>query len=438
LSEIILPYRFIPRTYQLSMMAARDAGYLRYLGVWHRRGGKDKTALNVTIKEMGKVPGNYYYFFPTYNQGRKILWDGIDPRTGIKYLDHFPPELMASKPNETQMKVKFRNGSVWQIVGTDDFNAIMGTNPIGCVFSEYSLQNPQAWEYIKPILAENKGWAIFIYTPRGKNHGFTLYKMALNNPDWYVERLTVNDTARDDGSPVISPADIETERAEGMDDDLINQEFYCSFEGYLVGAYYAKQLKQARADGRITRVPYVPTLPVETFWDLGMDDSMTIWFVQPVGPAEIRIIDYYENNGEGLSHYAKVLKEKPYVYNRHNMPHDAKVRELGTGKSRQEVAESFGIKPVEIIDDIGINNGIEAVRNIFPRCYFDEVKCQRGLDALESYTKEYDEEKKCFKDKPLHNWASHGADSFRMFGVGFRDRVKVPKKSKAKAGYLAQ
>jgi phage terminase large subunit len=420
------------------MMAARDAGYLRYLGVWHRRGGKDKTALNVTIKEMGKVPGNYYYFFPTYNQGRKILWDGIDPRTGIKYLDHFPPELMASKPNETQMKVKFRNGSVWQIVGTDDFNAIMGTNPIGCVFSEYSLQNPQAWEYIKPILAENKGWAIFIYTPRGKNHGFTLYKMALNNPDWYVERLTVNDTARDDGSPVISPADIETERAEGMDDDLINQEFYCSFEGYLVGAYYAKQLKQARADGRITRVPYVPTLPVETFWDLGMDDSMTIWFVQPVGPAEIRIIDYYENNGEGLSHYAKVLKEKPYVYNRHNMPHDAKVRELGTGKSRQEVAESFGIKPVEIIDDIGINNGIEAVRNIFPRCYFDEVKCQRGLDALESYTKEYDEEKKCFKDKPLHNWASHGADSFRMFGVGFRDRVKVPKKSKAKAGYLAQ
>ena len=255
------------------------------------------------------------------------------------------------------------NDSIFQIVGTDNIDSIVGTNPIGCVFSEYALQDPRAWEFIRPILRENGGWAVFDYTPRGKNHGWTLYQMARDNPDWFTSLLTVDDTG------VLTSADIDAERREGMDEDLIQQEYYCSFEGARQGAYYSAQLKLAEKEGRLTSVPYEPIAGVQTWWDLGIGDSTAIWFTQTIG-REVRVIDYLEASGEGLGYYAKALAAKGYVYDlkgAHHAPHDIEVRELGTGRSRLETAAGLGID-FHVVPRLGIDDGIEATRSFLSRC----------------------------------------------------------------------
>jgi phage terminase large subunit len=403
-----------------------QSGTKRAVLVWHRRAGKDKTALNYTISQMfpengGRI-GTYYHFLPTYNQGKKIIWDGID-YNGMKFMDHFPPELVASK-NETEMQVTLSNGSIYQVIGTDKMDNIVGTNPLGCVFSEYSLQNPKAWDLFRPILRENKGWALFIYTPRGRNHGKQLYEMAKNNPEWFCELRTVLDTEREDGSPIITSADIENDRKEGMDEQLIQQEYYCSFEGYQQGSYYSKQLREAELTNRIANVPWDCRLQVHTFWDLGIGDAMSIWFMQRVGK-EYRFIDYYEASGEGISYYAKYLSQKPYKYGVHYMPHDASVRELGTGISRKDRAEQLGIRPVEVVpNNISVEEGIDAVRAVLPVCWFDKEKCEHGLNALANYRKEWDEDRREFKARPYHDWSSHGADAFRIFAVGWDEPIE--------------
>ena len=408
-----LPYKFIPRPYQLnSFNAISSRQYKRGVSVWHRRAGKEKTFLNLTINETQKRVGLYYYFFPTYAQGKKILWDGID-KSGMPFLDHFPKAIVKKK-NETELQITLHNGSIFQIIGTDRMDSIVGTNPVGCVFSEFSLQDPRGWEFIRPILAENDGWAVFDYTPRGKNHGWHLYRMAKVNDDWFCEKLTVDDTK------AINPEEIEAERKAGMPEELIQQEFYCSFEGFMEGSYYTKQMQAAEADGRITRVPWEATLKVDTYWDLGIGDAMVIWFVQSVG-REIRIIDYLEGMGEGLPYYIKKLGEKPYVYGTYHVPHDARVRELGTGKSRIDTMVSLGCIDVRIVRNIPVEDGVDAVRNILSRCWFDAEKCARGIECLSSYRKVWDEKRKEFKAKPHHDWASHGADGFRYFAVGYNE-----------------
>ena len=434
MKELRVPYNYDPRLYQIPIWEAFQTGFIRFCLVWHRRAGKDKTAFNIMVTDAVQNIGIYYYFFPTYSQGKKILWDGIDPRTGMKFLDHIPKEILAKK-HEAEMKLTLTNGSIIQLIGTDNYDSIVGTNPRGCVFSEYSLQDPMAWKYIQPILAENKGWAMFVYTPRGRNHAWELYEMAKNSPDWYDECLTVRDTARIDGSPVISIDEIEKQRAEGMGDELIEQEYFCSFEGFVQGAYYVKQLREARQAGRICPVPHATGHEVYTFWDLGIDDSTTIWFLQVIGK-EFRFIDYYENSGEGFEHYARALKgqepksehRKHYVYGDHYMPHDAAQRQMGKeAQSKKDIAEECGIYPVLTVDrprdTQAVMTGIALGRNILSQCYFDQKRCERGIMALEGYQTEYDEEKKKMGNHPLHNWCSHGADAFRTFAVGYVPKV---------------
>jgi phage terminase large subunit len=413
---------FTPRGYQLPVLCALDSGKKRACVIWHRRSGKDKTCINLFAKKMIEKKGNYYYFFPTYSQGKKIFWEGIGS-DGFSFLDHFPDELF--QKNHSELKITAYNGSTLRIVGTDNYNTIVGPNPVGCVFSEFALQDPRAWDYVRPILAENEGWAVFEYTPRGANHGKAMYEMAVNNPDWFVQVLTVNDTKRDDGSPVITAAAIQAERDAGMDEETIQQEFYCSFSGAMSGSYYGKLIKSAEDDApsRIANVPHESLAVVHTWWDLGISDSTVIWFTQHIGK-EIRVIDYYEAHGEGLAHYAKVLQGKNYVYGTHNAPHDIEVREMGTGKSRKEVAEALGIS-FQRVPMLSIADGISAVRSILPKCWFDKTKCKVGIEALKNYRREYDDKKKIFKDNPLHDWASHPADGFRMLGVGYQQEVKA-------------
>lgn len=398
--------KFQPRPYQLPLIRAFDNGTRRLVQVWHRRSGKDITDLNLVIAEMASTVGNYFYAFPEYAQGKKALWEGIG-KDGKRYLEYFPKEWIQGRPNDSEMKIKFKNGSIFRVVGVDDVDSIMGANPRGIVFSEYSLQNPKAWEYLRPILAENKGWAIFNYTPRGKNHGYKLLEMAKSNPNWFWQVLKVDDTN------VLTAEDIEEERKSGMTEDMIQQEFYCSFISAIQGSIYWNEVDAADKNGQFIDVPYDPRLLVHTVWDLGKDDTNCIGFYQSNGMT-VRKIDYLTGNKKGLPDWIREVKQKPYNYGNHFAPHDIQVSDYSlTGTmSRWEVAQGLGIE-FKIVPNISIQDGIEAGRRLFKRMYVDKTRCAEFLDAIPQYTRIYDEDNKIFKDKPLHDWTSHYADEHR-------------------------
>lgn len=370
------------------------------------------------MKALQKT-GVYYYFFPTFAQGRKVLWDFID-KDGFRVLHHIPESLMPRKPNASEMKVYLRNGSIIQIVGTNHIDSIVGTNPIGCVFSEYSLQDPTAWTLIRPILVENGGWSVFNFTPRGQNHGKEIFDMAKDNPEWFCQLLTVEDTIREDGSRIITDADIQAERDAGMSEDYIQQEFYCSFTLGIEGSYYAKYIQAAKDSNRIGNVPLETQSRVYTAWDIGFGDATSIVFFQIIGK-EIHIIDYYENQGEGLPHYANVLRKKDYLYAEHYAPHDIDSHSFSSGLSAREVGRDLGINfiPLQTLK-LKIEDGIEAARGIFPRIWIDEVKCKRLIQCLENYRKEFDADYQVYRTRPVHDWASHGADAFRYLAIAVK------------------
>jgi hypothetical protein len=404
---ITIPYKFKPREYQLPLFKAFDKGIKRAVIVWHRRAGKDISLLNIVVKSAIKRVGAYYYFFPTYKQGKKILWKGMT-KEGRRFLSYIPVSLI-SNINNTDMTIELKNGSLIQVIGTDNIDSIVGTNPVGCVFSEYALQNPRAWDMMRPILAENGGWAIFDFTPRSENHGYKIYQMAKKNKKWFSSLLTVDDTG------AIDPEVIEEERNSGMSEDLILQEYYCSFKTPIQGSYYTKEIKYLEENNRIIEKVYDKELKVHTAWDLGIADSTSIWFFQ-VYKDEVRIIDHYENSGEGLGHYIEICKNKGYDYGRMVAPHDIKVRELNTGESRIEYARKHGVD-FDIAPKLSFMDGIESVRRLLRKCYFDKNKCEYGLNALKSYHKEYNEKKKIFRTIPDHDWSSHAADAFRYLAV---------------------
>jgi hypothetical protein len=296
-------------------------------------------------------------------------------------------------------------------------NSIVGTNPIGCVFTEYSLQDPKAWQLIRPILAENGGWAVFNFTPRGQNHAKEIYEMARGNPKWFCQLLTADDTK------AVSIEDIESERISGMSEDFIQQEFYCSFTLGVEGAYYARYLQDARDSGRIGNVYWDTQTKVHTSWDIGIGDSCAIIFYQVVGH-EIHVIDYYENHGEGLAHYVSVLQNKPYIYGGHFAPHDIESRSFSSGLSAKDVGASLGIC-FQVLPTLKmrLEEGIEAVRGLFPRVWFDQTKAQYLIKCLENYRKEFDTRLEIYKEKPRHDKWSHGADAMRYLAISVRISV---------------
>lgn len=409
--EITLPmHDFRPRNYQMPLWDYWiNKGGKRAVAVWHRRAGKDIISLNGTIVKMVERVGLYWHVLPTYQQGRKIIWDGVDGQ-GHPYLSYFPGELVA-RTRDDLMMVKLANGSVYQVVGGDQPDRLVGSNPVGVIMSEYSLHNPECWDLIRPILVENGGWAVFIYTPRGHNHGLDLLKQAQEGEDWFWEKLSIEDTRRHDGTPIVTDQAVEEERRSGMPEELIKQEFYVDFNAPLVGAYYGDQLDLAEQEGRIGDVPWNKQLPVYTAWDLGMSDAMIIWFFQIDG-GYANFIDYYAGSGAGLEHYAKMLEKKPYIYKHHYAPHDIAVREIGTGKSRLEVGYKLGIN-FRIAPKLSLEDGINACKMILTRCRFDEGRCRHGIEALRQYSRQYDRKNRIWGSRPLHNWASHPADAFR-------------------------
>ena len=403
---------YVPREYQRPLLGALEDGYRRVLGILPRRSGKDITALNYVIRQMYDFPGVYFYIFPTYAQAKKVIWDSMT-NEGKRILDYFPEDLILHK-NAQEMKIRMRsrNGrySLFQLVGSDNYDSLMGTNPRGVVFSEYALQDERAFQYIRPILVANRGWAFFISTPRGKNHLWDLSKIAKRSNDWFYLKLNVEETKH------IPLEEIEKEREEGlMSEDMIQQEYYTSFEMGVEGAYYTKYIDRMRLDARICDVPWDTGLKVHTAWDIGVRDNTSIIFFQNRGQS-IKIIDCYDASKEGLEHYAKVIHSKPYLYGKHISPHDIAVKEWASGTSRIAKARELGIN-FTIAEKINIRDGIECARTLFSRLWIDEKGCAKLINALENYRQEYDPKKRVYRSHPLHDWSSHYADAFRYLAV---------------------
>lgn len=422
--ELQIPFNFTLREYQKDFWThIQDEPVRRAILVWPRRHGKDKTMLNAILVQMLKRVGTYYYVFPEFNQGRKALWDNLDS-IGFKTMQHIPMELR-KRTDQQQMLIELYNGSIFQIIGASEIDRIVGTNPVGIVFSEYSLMSPNVIGFLLPIVTANDGFMWFNFTPRGDNHAHTLYQQGIKR-GWYVSFLTAK-TAK-----VFSAGELEEIRKEYNslygDDRLFNQELLCSFDEPIQGSYYGDLIASAEEDGRITNVPHKAELPVSTYWDLGVGDAMAIWFVQHAGDA-IHLIDYYEGTGKGLDYYIKYIKDKPYVYETHYAPHDIRVREMGSGLSRIEVARSLGLN-FRIAPKLSIEDGINASRTILPRCYFDIKKTEVGIAALKNYHRKYNEDLRVYDNHPLHDWSSNGADAFRYLAVSLKkngNSLQVPR-----------
>jgi phage terminase large subunit len=368
--------------------------------VCHRRFGKSVLAINELILHAVNNPNHKLaYIAPTYRQGKAIAWD---------YLKQYTKPLMyfGGDKNETELRIDLWNGSKIQIYGADNNDSLRGLGFHGVIMDEYAIMAPRTWtEIVRPAISDTLGWVIFIGTPMGHNQFWEVYDYALRgHKDWFGKMYRASETN-------VIPDDELKEAASIMTEEQYNQEFECSFTAAVSGSYYGKLMTKADNENRIGPVPVDSNVGVETWWDLGIGDSTAIWFAQRVGE-EVHLIDYYENSGESLMHYADVLEDKGYAYSRHIAPHDIQARELGTGKSRLEVSQELGIM-FEVAPRLEVDHGIESVRNALPYCWFDREKCKLGIDALRQYRKQWDEKNQVFKNKPLHDWCSHSADAFR-------------------------
>jgi phage terminase large subunit len=378
--------------------------------VAHRRFGKTVAAINDLIRscfEIDRPNVRVAYIAPYLSQAKAVAWD---------YALEFTRDIPEIKVNHSELRIDFLNGARFRLFGADNYNAMRGLYFDAVVLDEMADFPASAWSnVIRPALADRRGSATFISTPKGKNEFWELWHEAQDDPNWFTAMLKASDTS------ILDQEELDEARRT-MGDDRYEQEFECSFEAAIRGAYYAQEMKDAGNDNRITRVPYDPALGVITAWDLGIGDSTSIWFSQVLSTGETRIIDYYESSGVGLDHYAKVLSEKGYHYEQHILPHDVQVKELGTGKSRLETLDALGIRNITIAPKLSVDDGIQAARTLIARCWFDEENCGRGIEALRQYRREFDEKMKTWRGRPLHDWTSHGADAFRYLAVGYRSQ----------------
>lgn len=413
--RVVIPYT--PRDHQVAIHAALDRGRFGVI-VAHRRLGKTVCAINQLLKRAlveRKARPRYAYIAPTFRQGKAVAWD---------YLTHYARPVPDMQANVSELRVDFpHNDSQVRIYGADNPDSLRGVYLDGAVLDEYGLMPPTVFsEVIRPALSDRAGWALFIGTPNGRNQFYEIVQYAKSGAaGWFFAEFKASQTN------ILSAGELAAARGV-MTQDEYDQEFECSFEAAVKGAIYASELEAARAASRVSIVPYDPVLPVDTDWDLGVGDATAIWFSQSVRSGEVRVIDYYEASGEGLPHYAQVLKARGYTYGQHWAPHDIEVRELGSGRSRLETAASLGIK-FRIAPNIPIEDGIHAARMLFPRCWFDATKCKAGLEALQHYRRDYNSRLNEFKATPVHDWASHGADAFRYLAVRHqtpRDKPREP------------
>lgn len=432
----------MPRTYQKPMWKYLENGGKRAIGVWHRRAGKDDVLLHRTAVAAFERPATYWTCLPEYAQARKALWAAVNPHTGKRRIDEAFPQALRDSTNEQEMFIRFKNNSTWQLVGSDRYNSLVGAGVAGVTFSEFALANPSAWGYIRPMLQENDGWAAFISTPRGRNHFKSLFDMAKGNSSWFAESLSVYDTG------ALSSTDIKEALEEyiaiyGHDigTAMFEQEYGVSFNAAILGAFYAREMAAVRQEGRIDpELDAVPGYPVHRAWDIGVKDDTSIWWFQVIG-SQLFILDCYSASGAGVDHYAEIIHakhaERCWDHGTDYVPHDARVKEWGTGKTRVETMQDLGLNP-EVVPLAGKLDGINAVRRTLPLCVFHERCEEDGIAALEMYRREWDDEKKAFKASEVHDWSSHLADAFRYLAMAWRKAYEPPKREGIVVHSMAQ
>lgn len=397
--RVIIPYK--PRPAQLQIHEAVDQ-HRFVVGVAHRRMGKTVAALNQLIKsslENGQQSPRYAYIAPTYGQAKRVAWD---------YLTHFVRPLNA-EANITELRVDFLGRRI-QLYGSDNPDSLRGQYFDGVVLDEIGDQNPKIWnEIIRPSLADRKGYCLFIGTPKGNNHFKDLYDRADKEEGWAALQFRASETN------LIDEEELQSARKE-MGDDKFNQEFECSFNAAVEGSYYGKIIGELEEKNRMCEITRDDLCQTYVAWDLGMGDSSALWVAQNAGQ-EVRLMDYVENHGQGLDWYVNWLKDNKWETAEQLLPHDVAVRELGTGKSRLEVLRESGLN-VKVLPRLSVDDGIQSVRRLLPRCWFNIPQVKQGLDCLRNYRREHDEKRNVFFDKPLHDWASHGSDSFRYLALG--------------------
>jgi phage terminase large subunit len=400
--EVVIPY--FPRAAFLPLHQRRQRWGA---AVCHRRAGKTVSTVNELIKAALTCPlpePRFAYLAPFRQQAKDIAWG---------YLKRFAAPIPGVEFNESELRVDLPNGGRVRLYGADNYEALRGLYYDGVVLDEFGDMDPRAWaEVIRPALSDRQGWALFIGTPKGRNHFAELlygdadgkWCGAVADPEWWTMILKASE------SGLLPDAELRDAR-KTMSEDQYAAEYECSFDAAVVGAYYGREMQATEAEGRVTRVPWEPRVPVHTAWDLGIGDSTAIWFCQRVN-REWLLIDYLENSGVGLDWYVKELNAKPYTYGECILPHDAAVKELGTGRSRVETLESLGVRRIRVMGQRRKEDSINGVRLILPQCWFDRDKTRRGAEALRNYRREYDDKRKVFHDRPLHDWSSHPADAF--------------------------
>lgn len=402
---IVIPYKPRPQSIAYHNRTERWA-----CTVAHRRWGKTVREINELIRSAAtcdKPNARFAYLAPYYAQAKAIAWD---------YLKHFAKPLLAVKPMESELSVELVNGARIRLFGADNPDALRGLYLDGVVLDEYGDMRPSVWgEIIRPLLTDRQGWASFIGTPKGKNHFHEMAAKAKASEDWFYQELKASETG------VLPQAEL-LDASRDMTPEQYAQEFECAFDVPALGAIYATELSAAKVQGRIGRVPYDAAVLVNTAWDLGVGDDTAIWFWQQVN-REVHLIDYYSANGKPLTHYLSVVAGKPYSYGKHYVPHDAQGRELYTGKSIVDMAFAANFR-MEVLPRLDVEQGINAARTLFARCWFDETACSDGLETLMNYRRDFNAKLGEFKATPVHDWASHGADAFRYMAVAHRDENK--------------
>lgn len=387
--------------------------------VAHRRAGKTVACImdlvDAALRCERKEP-RFAYIAPYYTQAKDVAWT---------YLKQYTAPLPGVKHNESELRVDLPNGGRVRLYGAENYNRLRGLYLDGVILDEAADMDPRAWaEVIRPALSDRKGWATFIGTPKGRNsfydimYGSETWPGAVKDESWFATTLKASETG------LVDPDEL-ADAAKAMTPEQFDQEYECSFDAAIVGAYYGKAMSLLDKQKRITSVPWEPALPVYTSWDLGLDDATAIWFAQVVG-TEVRLIDYLEFNDTALSEVARSLRnDKPYTYAEHYLPHDAEIRELMTAKSRKDSLEALGLKPIIIAPRTDVAEGINAAHNLLPRCVFDAKNCHRGIEALKQYRREWDDKRKVYHTRPLHDWASHASDSFRYLAMCLNPKKPV-------------
>lgn len=397
--EIVIPY--LPRSQWVKF---HESDKRWRVAVAHRRAGKTVAYVNELIRgalTCSLPDPRFAYVAPFLSQAKSVAWD---------YVKRYCAPIPGVKFNEAELRADLPNGGRVRLFGADNADALRGQYFDGVVLDEFGDMDPRAWvEVIRPALSDRTGWAAFAGTPRGKNTFYDLRQRATKDDAWGLWELKASETG------LLSPSELEDARAS-MDEAAYQREYECSFDAAIEGAYYASEMLKAEEGKRLCRVPVEPTIKVDTAWDLGISDATAIWFVQDVGQ-ERRIIDYLEVSGEGLPQIVKRLEDKGYRYGRHILPHDVEARELGTGKSRIETLRALGLKDIEVVPQQQVADGVNAVRLMLAKCWFDHDRCERGIEALKQYRREWDGKRQVWRERPLHDWTSHAADAFRYLAM---------------------